>query len=175
MKVVAALQALLPSSWTDVQAILAVFGAIALALSPWVIKWGRSHFGDSTVQQKNVKAIEGLTTAGEALAHRLEEIATKLDRHHERMDDRMRSMETIQADRYRQLTEDLAELRKLTSRVAALETQDLLNRRDIAEHEREIRRIEGIDRRLYRVATVLAAAFPEAARNVNLLEEINRE
>lgn len=64
-------------------------------------------------------------------------------------------------------------------RIDALEKEDLkirqtqeMNRVRLAAVEEELRRIEKMDRRLYRLAVMLSNQFPEAAKNLNVLEDL---
>lgn len=158
--------------WDALNDILTVFGVIALLLSPWVVQWGRRFFGGKTEVKANTESIETLKVSQEEIKSQLREAVLELKEIAKRQDGRLKHMEDLATERHGRICNDLENLGNIKDRVHALEQEDIRIRSDIARLGTEVKRVEGIDRRLYRVAAVLATAYPEAAKNLNLLEEV---
>jgi len=57
-------------------------------------------------------------------------------------------------------------------RIGALEAEDIDIRRRVTQNENEITRLIKSDKRIYKMALLLAQEFPESAKNINLLEDL---
>lgn len=57
-------------------------------------------------------------------------------------------------------------------RIGALEAEDISIRSRLAKNEEEISRLVKSDKRVYKIALLLAQEFPESAKNINLLEDL---